>query len=53
MAMYRAYHRWMADYCGDYPDRLGGVILAGTRDIDGALAEIRRWGRSCRSITRH
>ena len=46
MAMYRAYHRWMADYCGDYPDRLGGVILAGTRDIDGALAEIRRWGRS-------
>src|ERR1700737_1488202 len=22
MAMYRAYHRWMADYCGDYPDRL-------------------------------
>jgi predicted TIM-barrel fold metal-dependent hydrolase len=36
----------MADYCGDYPDRLGGVILAGTRDIDGALAEIRRWGRS-------
>jgi hypothetical protein len=23
MAMYRAYHRWMADYCGDYPDRLG------------------------------
>ena len=29
MAMYRAYHRWMADYCGDYPNRLGGVILAG------------------------
>ena len=46
MAMYRAYHRWMADYCGAYPTRLGGVILAGARDIDGALAEIRRWGQA-------
>ena len=46
MAMYRAYHRWMADYCGAYPNRLGGVILAGARDIDGALVEIRRWGRA-------
>ena len=35
MAMYRAYHRWMDDYCGAYPKRLGGVILAGARDIDG------------------
>jgi len=40
MAMYRAYHCWMADYCGAYPNRLGGVILAGARDVDGALAEI-------------
>jgi uncharacterized protein len=46
MAMYRAYHRWMADYCGAYQNRLGGVILAGARDIDAALAEIRRWGRA-------
>ncbi len=46
MAMYRAYHRWMEDYCGAYPKRLGGVILAGARDIDGGLAEIRRWGQS-------
>src|SRR5262249_23546635 len=46
MAMYRAYHRWMADYCGAYPRRLGGVILAGARDIEGGLAELRRWGRS-------
>jgi len=46
MAMYRAYHRWMADYCGAYPSRLGGVILAGARDIEGALAEIRRCGRA-------
>ena len=46
MAMYRAYHRWMEDYCGAYPNRLGGVILAGARDIDGCLAEIKRWGNS-------
>ena len=46
MAMYRAYHCWMDDYCGVYPKRLGGVILAGARDIDGALGEIRRWGKA-------
>ena len=46
MAMYRAYHRWMAEYCSAYPNRLGGVILAGARDIDGALVEIGRWGRA-------
>ena len=41
-AMYRAYHRWMADYCGAFPDRLGGVILASARDVAGSLDEIRR-----------
>jgi predicted TIM-barrel fold metal-dependent hydrolase len=46
MAMYRAYHRWMEDYCAAYPNRLGGVILAGARDIEAGLAEIRRWGKS-------
>jgi len=46
MAMYRAYHRWMEEYCGAFPNRLGGVILAGARDVEGGLAEIRRWGKS-------
>ena len=32
----------MGDYCGAYPNRLVGVILAGARDTEGALAEIRR-----------
>jgi predicted TIM-barrel fold metal-dependent hydrolase len=44
MAMYCAYHRWMEDYCGAYPRRLGGVILAGSRDVRGSLAEMRQWG---------
>lgn len=44
--MYRAYHRWMEAYCGKFPDRLGGVILACGRDIPGAVEEIKRWGKS-------
>src|SRR6516165_8787132 len=46
LAMYRAYHRWMADYCGTFPERLGGIILVSARDIEGSLAEIREWARS-------
>ncbi|MBV8456478.1 MAG: amidohydrolase family protein, partial [Acetobacteraceae bacterium] len=46
MAMYRAYDRWMADYCGAFPERLGGVILVSARDIEGSLSEIGRWARS-------
>ena len=42
LAMYRAYHRWMADYCGAYPDRLTGVILVSGRDVEGSLAEVER-----------
>ena len=45
-AMYRAYHRWMEAYCGQFPDRLGGVILACGRDIKSAVEEIHRWGKS-------
>jgi predicted TIM-barrel fold metal-dependent hydrolase len=45
MAMYRAYHRWMRDYCGAFPQRLGGVVLAGARDVEGSLAEIGRCAR--------
>ena len=46
MAMYRAYHRWMADYCGAFPERIGGIILVAARDIAGSLAEMRQWARS-------
>jgi uncharacterized protein len=45
-AMYGAYHRWMADYCGAYPDRLGGVVLVGSRDVEAGLREMQRWGKS-------
>ena len=36
----------MKDYCGAYPQRLGGVILACARDIEAGLEEIQRWGKS-------
>src|SRR5260221_3785906 len=45
-AMYRAYHRWMNDYCGAYPQRLGGLLLASARDVAGSLEEVKRWGKS-------
>ena len=46
LAMYRAYHRWMDDYCGAFPHRLGGVILACARDVEASVREIRRWRNS-------
>src|SRR5256885_1670510 len=43
LAMYRAYHRWMDDYCGAYPERLGGIVLGSARDGPARLAELERW----------
>lgn len=44
VAMHRSYHRWMRDYCSQFPDRLTGVILASGRDVPGAVAEIEAFG---------
>ena len=46
LAMYQAYHRWMHDYCGAFPDRLGGVILACARDVESSVREMRHWATS-------
>lgn len=46
--MYRAYHRWMDDYCGAYPDRITGVILVSARDVAGGLKEIEYWSNKSR-----
>jgi uncharacterized protein len=45
MAMYRAYHRFLQDYCAPYPDRLTSLVLVSPRDVEGSLAEIRRCGK--------
>lgn len=42
----RAYHRHMADFCGQFPGRLKGMIVASMRDVDAAVQEIRQWGIS-------
>jgi predicted TIM-barrel fold metal-dependent hydrolase len=41
-----AFHRYMADFCGQFPTRLQGLIVASTRDVDTAVQEIKRWGTS-------
>ena len=32
MAMYQAYHRFLAEYCAPYPDRLTSLVLVTARD---------------------
>ena len=44
--MIRAYHRHMADFCADHPDRLKSMIVASSRDVAAAVREIREWGKS-------
>ncbi|NIP95192.1 MAG: hypothetical protein GWO24_17780, partial [Akkermansiaceae bacterium] len=43
-SMYAAYHRWMEDYCGAFPDRIGGVVLCTARNVGASVEEIERWG---------
>jgi uncharacterized protein len=42
LAMVRAYHRWLADYCAAYPHRLKGVAVVPMRAPEVAAAEIHR-----------
>jgi predicted TIM-barrel fold metal-dependent hydrolase len=46
IAMIRAYHRHMAEFCGSHPERLKGPIVASTRRVDEAAREIREWGKA-------
>jgi predicted TIM-barrel fold metal-dependent hydrolase len=41
-AIYQAYHRFLAEYCAPYPDRLTSVILVSPRDAASSVAEMRR-----------
>ena len=43
-AVYRAYHRFVADYCAPYPERLTSLVLVSARDAAASVAEIRRCG---------
>jgi predicted TIM-barrel fold metal-dependent hydrolase len=41
-ALYRAYHRWLAEYCSADGSRLRGVAVAVMRDAELGAAELRR-----------
>jgi hypothetical protein len=40
---YRAYHRWMDDYCGACPARIAGVLLVSARAVARGLEAIAAW----------
>jgi predicted TIM-barrel fold metal-dependent hydrolase len=46
IALIRAYHRHMAEFCAPYSDRLKGPIVASTRRVDEAVRGIREWGKA-------
>jgi uncharacterized protein len=41
-ALYRAYHRWLADYCASYPKRLKGVAVVSMRNLELGVEELQR-----------
>src|SRR5436305_6649879 len=46
VAMARAYHRHIADFCGQFPDRLKSLIVVSARVPEEAVREIRQCGKS-------
>jgi predicted TIM-barrel fold metal-dependent hydrolase len=42
-ALYRAYHRWGADFCAQAPGRLKWTVVANMRDVAAGVAEVRHW----------
>lgn len=42
-ALYRAYHRWVADFCAQAPARLKWTVVANMRDVVSGVAEVRHW----------
>ncbi len=42
-ALYRAYHRWVSDFCSQAPDRLKWTLVANMRDPQAACKEISYW----------
>jgi len=42
LACARAYNDWLAELCAGAPDRLAGIALVPTVDVDAAIAEVAR-----------
>ena len=41
LAGVRAHNRWLADWCGGYPERRAGIAQIFLNDVDQALADVR------------
>jgi predicted TIM-barrel fold metal-dependent hydrolase len=44
-ALYRAYHRWVSDFCAQAPTRLKWTLVANLRDIPSGVAEVTYWAK--------
>ena len=44
-ASFNAYNDWLAEMCGEAPDRLVGLSLISVYDVDHAVKELERWTR--------
>ena len=42
-ALYRAYHRWVVDFCAQAPKRLKWTLVANMRDVPSGVAELKYW----------
>lgn len=42
-ALYRAYHRWVSDFCAQAPSRLKWTLVANMRDVQAGIDEIAYW----------
>jgi predicted TIM-barrel fold metal-dependent hydrolase len=42
-ALYRAYHRWVVDFCAQAPTRLKWTLVANMRDVAAGVAEVKYW----------
>ena len=42
-ALYRAYHRWVADFCSQAPTRLKWTLVANMQDVEAGVEEIKYW----------
>ncbi len=42
-ALYRAYHRWVSDFCSQAPTRLKWTLVANLRDVQSGIEEIKYW----------
>jgi predicted TIM-barrel fold metal-dependent hydrolase len=44
--MLAAQHRWLDDITGTAPNRLKSILIASSRDIEGSIREIKKYGQS-------